>query len=65
VNIRAVLARELALDALAASGASLVPGAEDWARTGDGRLLARRWREILTSSAERIEQRLALRVRVL
>jgi hypothetical protein len=63
VSERALLARELAVDALAASGACTVVGAVDWAATGDGRLLPRRWREILVEAAARIERRLVGRVR--
>ena len=55
-----VLARELAVDALAAS---TVPGAEKWAETGEDRQLCRPWRPLLCGAAERIELRLAGRVR--
>lgn len=60
VEARALLAREVAADVL---GAWREPGIEQWVSTGEGKHVARRWREILTEAASRVEIRLVGRLR--
>lgn len=60
VSTRTLLARELAVDSLAAWE---VPGAPQWAASGKVTELARPWRLLLVASAERIAERLKGRLR--